>query len=91
MRRGLRWLIILAVLGGGIYGFTQIPAGAWGWGNGNSSDYRQQAVTRGDVIAVVNSTGSPVNSGCWQRPQLGWSASLAAGTRLMDWQCGQTM
>jgi HlyD family secretion protein len=51
-------LIILAVLAGGIYGFTQIPAGAWGWGNGNSSDYRQQAVTRGDVIAVVNSTGT---------------------------------
>ena len=41
-------------------------------------------------VAVVNSMGSPVNKGCWQRPQLGCSDSFAVGTRLMDWQCGQT-
>ncbi len=48
------------------------------------------ALTWRENVAVVNSMGSPVNKGCWQRPQLGCSDSFAVGTRLMDWQCGQT-
>jgi hypothetical protein len=48
------------------------------------------APTWRENVAVVNSMGSPVNKGCWQRPQLGCSDSFAVGTRLMDWQCGQT-
>jgi HlyD family secretion protein len=49
-------LIIVAVLGGAAYGFTLLPSRFWG--RGATSDYREQAATRGEVISVVNSTGT---------------------------------
>ena len=56
----------------------------------STSSGRSLRSTWRENVAVVNSMGSPVNKGCWQRPQLGCSDSFAVGTRLMDWQCGQT-
>jgi hypothetical protein len=41
-------------------------------------------------VTAVNSTGWLVNNGWWHCPQLGFWPSLAAGTRLTAWQCGQT-
>jgi hypothetical protein len=39
--------------------------------------------------STPSTSGCAVNSGWWQRPQDGPSASRAAGTRLSEWQCGQ--
>jgi HlyD family secretion protein len=53
--RFFRWLVIAGVVGGTAYGFTLLPSGIWN--RGQSSIYRELAITRGDVMAVVNSTG----------------------------------
>jgi HlyD family secretion protein len=53
--RFFRWLIIAAVLGGTAYGFTLLPSGIWN--RGRTSIYRELAISRGEVMAVVNSTG----------------------------------
>ncbi len=62
MRRSYRWLIIVGVLvliGGLAYG----PAAAK-WKERNRVKYREAEVTRGKIVAVVNSTGTikPVRS-----------------------------
>jgi HlyD family secretion protein len=54
--RFLRWFAIVAVVGGAAYGFTLVPSGLWG--RGSDSIYRELPVTRGEVISVVNSTGT---------------------------------
>ena len=56
MARFLRWLAIVAVIGGAAYGFTLVPSGLWG--RGANSIYRELPVTRGEVVSVVNSTGT---------------------------------
>ncbi len=56
MARFLRWLAIVAVIGGAAYGFTLVPSGMWG--RGARSIYRELPVTRGEVTSVVNSTGT---------------------------------
>jgi len=38
-------------------------------------------------VAACSNCGAIILHG----PQLGFSANLLAGTRLMDWQCGQTI
>ena len=55
MGRFLRWLVLAAVIGGTAYGFTLLPSGIWK--RGQNSIYRELAITRGEVTAVVNSTG----------------------------------
>jgi HlyD family secretion protein len=54
--RFLRWIAIVAVLGGAGYGFTLVPAGFWK--RGSNSIYRELPVTHGKVVSVVNSTGT---------------------------------
>jgi HlyD family secretion protein len=49
-------LAIVAVVGGAAYGFTLVPSGIWG--RGGNSIYRELPVTRGEVVSVVNSTGT---------------------------------
>ncbi|MEX2140980.1 MAG: efflux RND transporter periplasmic adaptor subunit [Pirellulales bacterium] len=56
MARFLRWFAIVAVIGGAAYGFTLVPPGLWG--RSAASNYRELPVTRGEVISVVNSTGT---------------------------------
>ena len=56
MARLFRWLAIVAVIGGAAYGFTLVPSGIWG--RGANSIYRELPVTRGEVVSVVNSTGT---------------------------------
>jgi HlyD family secretion protein len=55
VRRFLWWSVVAAALGGAAYGFTLLPSGMW---NRGSAYYRELAVTRGEVISVVNSTGT---------------------------------
>src|SRR5262245_20514569 len=62
MRRFLRWVLILTVLGGGGYAAT-------GWGRAYLAErdrprFKTAAVDRGDIMFVVNSTGTvkPVKS-----------------------------
>lgn len=55
MGRFFRWLVVAALVGGTAYGFTLLPSGIWN--RGPTSIYRELAITRGEVTAVVNSTG----------------------------------
>ncbi len=56
MGRFVKWLIIAAALGGAAYGFTLLPSGIWH--RSTASNYRELPVTRGEVVSVVNSTGT---------------------------------
>ena len=52
----IRWILVLVVVvGGGAVAFSRLPNG---WGRSTAELYRQVAVTRGDITAVVNSTGT---------------------------------
>src|SRR3982075_2240926 len=42
-------------------------------------------------LALLSSTGCPVNRAFWHLPQVGWSFNLSAGTRFTVSQCGQTI
>ncbi len=56
MKRLIRWiLVIVVVVGGGAAAFSRLPNG---WGRSTADAYRQVPVTRGDITAVVNSTGT---------------------------------
>jgi HlyD family secretion protein len=56
MKRLLRWLIILTVLGG--LGWLAAGPIATYWQERNRITYREAAVTRGQIVAVVNATGT---------------------------------
>jgi HlyD family secretion protein len=56
VKRLLIWIAIVAAIGGGAYAFTVIPGGVWG--RGNASNFRELSVSRGEVISVVNSSGT---------------------------------
>ncbi len=62
MMRLLRWLVILGVLGG--LGYAASEPIARYWKERNRVIFREEAVTRGRVVSVVNSTGTvkPVRS-----------------------------
>jgi len=54
VKRAFRWLIALALIAG-------ISAGAYakfGWGSSNLPNFRQLPVAKGDLMSVVNSTGT---------------------------------
>jgi HlyD family secretion protein len=56
MRRLIRWLVILGVLGGGGYA-AAVPAMAW-WKERSKPRYLTAKVSKGPVEAAVNSTGT---------------------------------
>lgn len=62
MRRLLKWIIVLAVIGGLGYAAYR-PAAAW-WAARNKVTFRTEKVTTGEISAYVNSTGEikPVRS-----------------------------
>jgi HlyD family secretion protein len=62
MRRIIRWTIVLGTLG--LIGWLIAGPGVEYWKERNRVRYREAAVTRGKVVAVVNSTGTikPVRS-----------------------------
>jgi HlyD family secretion protein len=62
MKRLIRWTVILAVIFGGLW-LISIPFGAY-MKERNRVQYRDAAVTRGTIVAVVNATGTvkPVQS-----------------------------
>ena len=62
MKRLMRWAIILGVLG--LLGWAAAGPMAAYWRERNRVTYRDAEVTRGPVVAVVNSTGTvkPVQS-----------------------------
>jgi HlyD family secretion protein len=56
VKRLLRWLLVLVVVvGGAAVAFSRFPNG---WSRPATDNYRQVSVTRGDITAVVNSTGT---------------------------------
>jgi HlyD family secretion protein len=55
VRRFLFWSIVLAACGGAAFGFSKLPLGMW---RGGGEKYREVPITRGDITAVVNSTGT---------------------------------
>jgi HlyD family secretion protein len=56
VRRFVWLVIIVAAVGGAAYGVTLLPAGLWG--RGKPSIYRELPATSGEVVWVVNSTGT---------------------------------
>jgi HlyD family secretion protein len=56
MRRLIKWLVILGILGG--IGWASYEPAARYWKERNRVVYREAEVTRGRIIAVVNSTGT---------------------------------
>jgi HlyD family secretion protein len=56
MKRLIRWLIVLIVLGG-LGGLAYGPATAY-WQERTKVTFREVEVTRGKIVAVVNSTGT---------------------------------
>jgi HlyD family secretion protein len=56
VKRLFRWILVLVVvIGGAAVAFSRFPNG---WSRPAADNYRQVSVTRGDITAVVNSTGT---------------------------------
>jgi HlyD family secretion protein len=56
MRRLIKWMVILGVIGGGLYG-AYVPAMAW-WKERSKPRFLTAKVSKGSVEATVNSTGT---------------------------------
>jgi HlyD family secretion protein len=56
MKRLIRWLVVLIVLGG-VGALAYGPVAAY-WKERNKVNFREVEVTRGKIVAVVNSTGT---------------------------------
>jgi HlyD family secretion protein len=56
MKRSIRWLVILGVVG--LVGWAAVGPAATYWKERHRTNYREAEVTRGRVVAVVNSTGT---------------------------------
>ncbi len=56
MRTAVKWLLVLAVLGAG--GYFGIPALLKHWRDRNAPQWREAEVVRGEIVSVVNATGT---------------------------------